>query len=217
MKCVYIIREKLKKFTTSKNKCATVYVGETTDFSKRKQKYVCSRNGNELLNKLYLRMFRKRREDEVNYSYIENNIDFKILKNKKFEDDGYRKEFEGYLINKLNPLLNTAKKDAVFTRSYCDFKKKEQDLDYMDYLVECRELFDDWYNKRTKLNWESPDIYSIKEDDFVPRDSYLGREAVNHNRDRSYRTWYFRNEIYSKFDSWRTNYDKWKSNLKFIV
>ena len=37
MRCVYVICEKEKKFTSKKNKCNTLYVGESTNFEERKK------------------------------------------------------------------------------------------------------------------------------------------------------------------------------------
>ena len=40
MNCVYIICEKEKKFTSKKNKCNALYVGESKNFEERKKAYI---------------------------------------------------------------------------------------------------------------------------------------------------------------------------------
>ena len=51
MRCVYIICEKEKKFTSKKNKCNALYIGESKNFEERKKVYTKNHN-NELLFKL---------------------------------------------------------------------------------------------------------------------------------------------------------------------
>jgi len=40
MRCVYVICEKEKKFTSKKNKGNTLYVGESKNFEERKKAYI---------------------------------------------------------------------------------------------------------------------------------------------------------------------------------
>ena len=51
------------------------------------------------------------------------NIDARMLISNNLVDNDYREEMESYLIKKLNPLLNIAKRDGIFERNYKKFKK----------------------------------------------------------------------------------------------
>ena len=53
------------------------------------------------------------------------NIKAKILISNNFIDNDYREEVESYIIKRLNPLLNLAKRDGIFERNYKKFALKK--------------------------------------------------------------------------------------------
>ena len=61
MRCVYVICEKEKKFTSKKNKCNTLYVGESKNFEERKKAYM-KKPDNELHYRLWKYLFPKSKE-----------------------------------------------------------------------------------------------------------------------------------------------------------
>ena len=64
MRCVYIICEKEKtiiRFTSKKNKCNALYVGESKNFEERKKAYI-RKDNNELRNRLWRYLFPKEKE-----------------------------------------------------------------------------------------------------------------------------------------------------------
>jgi len=109
----YVICEKNKVFTTIKNKANCLYTGETENFAARRKNYKdFSKPNNEIVNKLVKKFPKMTREKIV--SKLKNNIKVKRLKFKSLQHPGYRKHIEGYLIWRLNPLLNTSKTKSVY-------------------------------------------------------------------------------------------------------
>ena len=109
----YVICEKNKVFTTTKNKANCLYTGETENFAARRKNYKdFSKPNNEIVNKLVKKFPKMTREKIV--SKLKNNIKVKRLKFKSLQHPGYRKHIEGYLIWRLNPLLNTSKTKSVY-------------------------------------------------------------------------------------------------------
>jgi len=107
----YIICEKRKVFTKVKNKVNCLYVGETENFAARRKNYRdFSKPNNEIVSKLIKKFPKMNREQIINR--LKNNIAVKRLNFKSLQHQGYRKHMEGYLIQRLNPLLNTSKTNS---------------------------------------------------------------------------------------------------------
>lgn len=214
--CVYFIKEKVKKFTPKKDKLNILYIGETKDFEMRKLNYTHPSYTNEIYNKLQSYLFVKRKDTPEIESFIQN-IEFRTFSFSRLENNGYRKEVEGYLINKFSPLLNKAKKNAVFSRSYKEFKKNNKYRDsneFSFYMGVCNNCFNSWYFDRSDIHgteW----IVNPKTRQPVKRNSYEGQKIVSRNRDKKFKTWFQKNELYHKFDSFRTNREQWLKNIKW--
>ena len=116
---VYILCERRKIFTTKvKNKCNTLYVGESLVFSSRMSAYQdFNKPNNELVNKLANKL--KKSKDYV-VRRIKDNVRIRVLRFKSMEDNAHRREIEGYLIKRLNPLINSSKKRGFFKRSFIE-------------------------------------------------------------------------------------------------
>ena len=121
MNCVYIICEKEKKFTSKKNKCNALYVGESKNFEERKKMYIKNHN-NELHDRLWMHLFPKRKHSLLEKVILTKHIKFRTLLSLNFQNNDYRKEVEGYLIKRLNPLLNKSKRDGKFERTFKKFE-----------------------------------------------------------------------------------------------
>tara|TARA_R100000005_G_C4978049_1_gene188749 strand:+ start:386 stop:1540 length:1155 start_codon:yes stop_codon:yes gene_type:complete len=112
----YVICEKNKVFTSIKNKSNCLYVGETENFAARRKNYKdFNKPNNEIVNKLAKKFSKLSREKIV--SKLKNNIKVKRLKFKSLQHSGYRKHIEGYLIWRLNPLLNTSKTKSHYYKN----------------------------------------------------------------------------------------------------
>ena len=220
--CVYIICEKEQEYTTKKHKCKTLYVGETTDFQKRMSTYSKEdksksliHSSNEFLRKLNQYLFRIDKPLLANVPF--NKLNRRILNFPNLKDDSYRKEVEGYLIVRLNPPLNQAKKEGKFELNYKKFKELENknNNSYANYKDECLENFGHWYWDRTDIGGTET-IYSSKLRIYVDRHSWQGGEVVHRNFDKKYNTWFWKtNELQFKYDLWRTDYDKWLEDLRY--
>jgi len=116
---VYILCERRKIFTTKvKNKCNTLYVGESLVFSSRMSAYQdFNKPNNELVNKLANKL--KKPKDYV-VRRIKDNVRIRVLRFKSMENNAHRREIEGYLIKRLNPLINSSKKRGFFKRSFIE-------------------------------------------------------------------------------------------------
>ena len=211
MNCVYIICEKEKKFTSKKNKCNALYVGESKNFEERKKMYIKNHN-NELHDRLWMHLFPKRKHSLLEKIILTKHIKFRTLLSLNFQNNDYRKEVEGYLIKRLNPLLNKSKRDGKFERT---FKKFEiSSLTWTDYEDDYTEHFFEWYNDRTDIG-DTDTIYHCKKREWFPRDSWLGQEAIEINSSKKFSSWKWKNELHLKFDLWRTDFEKWRKELKF--
>ena len=107
----YAICEIEKVFTKIKNKADCLYIGETENFAARRKNYKdFSKPNNEIVNKL-VKKFPKMTRERI-ASKLKNNVKVKRLRFKSLHHVGYRRHIEGYLIQRLNPLLNTSKTNS---------------------------------------------------------------------------------------------------------
>ena len=211
MNCVYIICEKEKKFTSKKNKCNALYVGESKNFEERKKMYIKNHN-NELHDRLWMHLFPKRKHSLLEKIILTKHIKFRTLLSLNFQNNDYRKEVEGYLIKRLNPLLNKSKRDCKFERT---FKKFEiSSLTWDDYTDDCDYEFGDWYWNRDDIGGTEK-LFHRKKRRWVFRSSFAGRDAEKFNYDKKFKSWYYDNKIHLRFDLWRTDFEKWREELKF--
>tara|TARA_Y100001963_G_C6606494_1_gene364995 strand:+ start:87 stop:731 length:645 start_codon:yes stop_codon:yes gene_type:complete len=210
--CVYVICEKEKKFTNSKNKCNTLYVGESKNFKERKKVYMLENKNNELKSKLWNKLFVKGKEDLLNTVKFTEHIVFRTVSSCNFKDEGFRKEFEGYLINRLNPLLNKAKKEAKFKRTFKNYKRTY--LDWSNYQDDLDHFFSEWYWNRTDIHGTDK-IMDPRTRKFVDRDSFKGEEIEEYNYNKKFESWKELNKVNINFDKWRTNFEKWRKDLRF--
>ena len=211
MNCVYIICEKEKKFTSKKNKCNALYVGESKNFEERKKMYIKNHN-NELHDKLWMHLFPKRKHSLLEKIVLTEHIKFRTIQSPNFQNDDYRKEVEGYLIERLNPLLNKSKRKGKFERT---FKKFEiSSLTWDDYTDDCDYEFGDWYWNRDDIGGTEK-LFHRKKRRWVFRSSFAGRDAEKFNYDKKFKSWYYDNKIHLRFDLWRTDFEKWREELKF--
>ena len=121
----YVLVEKKRVFTTRKNKANALYAGQTQNYDSRRKKYKDFKDpGNEFVNKLVKKFPKQTREQIINK--LKNNVKVKRLKFTNFQDEDYRKHIEGYLIQRLKPLLNTAKTKSLSykDRSFIVWKKQ---------------------------------------------------------------------------------------------
>ena len=211
MRCVYVICEKEKKFTSKKNKCNALYVGESKNFEERKKVYI-KNHGNELRRRLWMHLFPKRGHVLLEEVVLIEHIKFRTLLSPNFKNNKYLDEVEGYLIKRINPLLNKSKREGKFERT---FKKFEiSSLTWDDYKDDYNCEFGNWYWDRIDIGGTET-IFHPKKRTFVPRNSLSGREAENINYDKKFKSWHYDNKIYLKFDLWRTDFKKWRKELKF--
>ena len=214
MRCVYVICEKEKtiiKFTSKKNKCNALYVGESKNFEERKKAYI-RKDDNELRNRLWRYLFPKEKEYLLKKIVLTEHIKFRTIQSPNFQNDDYRKEVEGYLIERLSPLLNKSKREGRFERTFRKFEKSS--LTWTDYEDDYTEHFFEWYEDRTDIG-DTDTIYHCKKRDWFLRDSELGEEAREINRSKKFSSWKWKNELHLKFDLWRTDDEKWRKDLKF--
>jgi hypothetical protein len=219
--CVYVFCEIKQEYTTKKHKCKTLYVGETTDFQKRMSTYSKEdksrpmlSSSNELLRKFNQYLFIRKKPLLSSIPF--NKLNIRTLNFPNLKDDAYRKEVEGYLITRLNPPLNRAKREGKFELNYRKFKNIKTEVTYVDYQEDCHNTFRTWYFGRTDLNWETEIIYSSKLGTYVDRNSWAGEHAVERNLDKKYNTWFWKtNELQFKYDLWRTNRKKWFKDLRY--
>ena len=130
----YAICEKKKIFTKNKNKSNCLYIGKTSNFASRRKSYRdFSKPNNEIVNKL-VKKFPKKARDGIIMKLI-NNIRVKRFKFKCLQDEKYLDHIEGYLIQRINPLLNTSKSNgrrALYkNRSYTKFVLNAPILTYL--------------------------------------------------------------------------------------
>jgi|TARA_Y100000310_G_C20328621_1_gene644178 hypothetical protein len=212
--CVYIIGEYKKQFTTNKNKCNSLYAGQTRDWNQRIQKY---QNPNPLKNELIKKLSKhlKMKKTDTIQRFDNKNIYIKQLISKNFVDNNYREEVEGYIIKRLNPLLNLAKRDGIFERNYKKFKENRPIVTYEIYKEDCEEYFGDWYRAREDIGGTERIYHPIKRM-YVDRDSYAGEDAEYIQFERKRNKWFWdTNKLQFKYELWRTNKEKWKKELRF--
>ena len=107
----YAICEKENFFTKERNKSNCLYIGKTSNFASRRKSYRDFRKpNNEIVNKL-VKKFPKKARDGIIMKLI-NNIRVKRFKFKCLQDEKYLDHVEGYLIQRINPLLNTSKSNG---------------------------------------------------------------------------------------------------------
>lgn len=115
----YIIRETERVFTKATNKCNILYIGETSNWISRQKVYANLNNPkNELIIKLHKKFPKLSREQII------NRLKDKVVVKRWFLDRGSyedRLHLEGYLIRRMNPLLNVSKKG--FESGGADYKK----------------------------------------------------------------------------------------------
>lgn len=210
---VYIICEINKVFTKKQNKCNSLYVGESQSLAKRFSVYQdLTKNNNELVNKLMLKTSKTREQiiEKLNKNIrVRKLINFKSLSNENF-----RKEIEGYLINRLNPLLNTSKRGGYYKRSFFnkeDVKKTIITEDFDDYKEDLKMFFFDSIYETN--NPDSENIFHVEERRFVKRKSTLGEEAEEIQIQRSFNSWFKKENLMTKFEYWRTNPEKFYDEL----
>jgi len=212
--CVYVLCEEKEQFTTHKNKCRSLYVGQTKDWHQRHQKYQnINLKNNEIIKKL-AKHFKIRKIDMIKKSEL-RNIKIRILISNNFVDNDYREETESYLIKRLNPLLNVAKRDGIFERNYKKFKKNHSITTFETYKEYCEEYFWEWYWSRDDIGGTKTIYHPIKRM-YVNRSSCFGEEAEDIQFNRKYQTWFWEtNKLQHTYELWRTNKEKWEKELKF--
>jgi len=189
---VYIICEKKKILTGVRNKCNALYVGESAMMAKRASAYADLKHpNNEVVAKL-MNKLKKPRE------YIMEKLDgnFRVRRLKEFKiinNDLQRQEIEGYLINRLNPLLNISKRKGFFKRSFIE--KKEDEGDYWEDV-------EDTFRTELYVFGDTETIYHIGKREFVKRGSCDGDEAMDIQFQRKFNTWVKKNNIKNRKNEW---------------
>lgn len=120
----YIIREKEPVFTTEKNKCNILYIGETGNWISRQKVYANLKNPkNELILKLSKKFPKLTKEHII--ERLKNKVVVLrwILDRGSYED---RLHLEGYLIQRMKPLLNKANsKNREYWNHVTSYKVKK--------------------------------------------------------------------------------------------
>ena len=212
--CVYVLCEEKEQFTTHKNKCKSLYIGQTKDWSQRHQKYQNIKlKNNEIIRKL-AKHFKIKIPDMSKKADL-RNIKVRMLISNNLVDNDYREEMESYLIKKLNPLLNIAKRDGIFERNYKKFKKNYSITTFEKYREDCEHYFSEWYFSRKDIGGTETIFHPIKKI-YVDRSSLSGEEAEDIQYNRKYKNWFWKtNELQHRYELWRTNQEKWEKELKF--
>ena len=136
---------------------------------------------------------------------LNKNVRVRILRSKTISNDAHRQEIEGYLINRLNPLLNTSKRNGFFNRSFLEKKPSDE-----DYWEDVEEIYR-WELYQTE-NGESKTIFHVGDKKWVERESEDGEEAMEIQFQRSYRTWIKENNLTNRIDEWKGDREAfWKS------
>ena len=199
---VYVLCEKKKIFTKVKNKCNALYVGESLVFSSRVSAYQHFNNpNNELVKKLVNKL--KKPKDYI-IQRIKDNVRIKVLRFKSMENNDHRKEIEGYLIKRLNPLINSSKRNGFYKRSFIE-KKEDEDV----YWAEVE------YTYKTQLYTfgDTKTIYHVGKKDFVKRESLDGEEAMDIQFQRSFNTWVKENNIKNRKNEWEEDPEAFYAGL----
>lgn len=190
---VYVICEKNKILTKIKNKCNALYVGESAMMAKRAAAYSdLNRPNNELVQKLIKKLKKSR---EYVLEKLNKNIHVRIFRNKNITKPERRLDIEGYLINRLNPLLNTSKRNGFFKRSFIT----------QDYSIDFWMDLEEVYRAEIYHYGDSETIFHVGKKKFVKRESEDGEEAEEIQFGRSFDTWckQNRNDFNNRVDEWR--------------
>ena len=199
---VYILCEKKKIFTKFKNKCNALYVGESLVFSSRASAYQHFHNpNNELVKKLVNKL--KKPKDYI-VQRIKDNVKIKVLRFKSMENNDHRKEIEGYLIKRLNPLINSSKRNGFYKRSFIE--KKEDEGDYWEDV-------EDTFRTELYTFGDTETIYHVGKQDFVKRESVDGHEAMHIQFQRTFNTWVKKNNIKNRKDEWEEDPEAFYAGL----
>jgi len=199
---VYVLCERRKILTKIKNKCNALYVGESLVFASRVAAYQdFNKSNNELVNKLANKL--KKPKDYI-VERIKNNVRIRVLRLKSMENNDHRKEIEGYLIKRLNPLINSSKRNGFYKRSFIE--KKEDEGDYWEDV-------EDTYAAELYEFGDSDTIYHVGKNKFVTRDSEDGQEAEDIQFQRSFRMWVNKNNIKSRIDEWKEDREAFYDNI----
>jgi len=201
---VYIICEKKKILTGVRNKCNALYVGESAMMAKRASAYADLKHpNNELVAKLMNKLKKPR---EYIIEKLEGNVHVKCF-DKKFKtinNDLQRQEIEGYMINRLNPLLNTSKRKGYFKRSFIE--KKEDEGDYWEDV-------EDTFRTELYVFGDTETIYHVGKKDWVKRYSLDGREAMDIQFQRTFNTWVKKNNIKNRKNEWNEDREAFYAGL----
>jgi hypothetical protein len=201
---VYIICERKKILTGIRNKCNALYVGESTMMAKRASAYADLKHpNNELVAKLMNKLKKPR---EYIIEKLEGNVHVKCY-DKKFKtinNDLQRQEIEGYMINRLNPLLNTSKRKGYFKRSFIE--KKEDEGDYWEDV-------EDTFRTELYVFGDTETIYHIGKRKFVKRGSWDGDEAMDIQFQRKFNTWVKKNNIKNRKNEWKEDPEAFYAGL----
>ena len=201
---VYTICEKKKILTGIRNKCNALYVGESTMMAKRASAYADLKHpNNELVAKLMNKLKKPR---EYIIEKLEGNVHVKCY-DKKFKtinNDLQRQEIEGYMINRLNPLLNTSKRKGYFKRSFIE--KKEDEGDYWEDV-------EDTFRTELYVFGDTETIYHIGKREFVKRGSWDGDEAMDIQFQRKFNTWVKKNNIKNRKNEWKEDRETFYKDL----
>jgi len=200
---VYIICEKKKILTGIRNKCNALYVGESTMMAKRASAYADLKHpNNELVAKLMNKLKKPR---EYIIEKLDGNVHVKCLKEFKIiNNDLQRQEIEGYMINRLNPLLNTSKRKGYFKRSFIE--KKEDEGDYWEDV-------EDTYKTELYVFGDTKTIYHVGKKDWVKRYSLDGREAMDIQCQRKFNTWAKEKNIKNRKNEWKEDPEAFYAGL----
>ena len=201
---VYIICEKKKILTGIRNKCNALYVGESAMMAKRASAYADLKHpNNELVAKLMNKLKKPR---EYIIEKLEGNVHVRCF-DKKFKtinNDLQRQEIEGYMINRLNPLLNTSKRKGYFKRSFIE--KKEDEGDYWEDV-------EDTFRTELYVFGDTETIYHIGKREFVKRGSWDGDEAMDIQFQRTFNTWVKKNNIKNRKNEWKEDRETFYKDL----
>ena len=200
---VYIICEKKKILTGIRNKCNALYVGESTMMAKRAAAYADLKHpNNELVAKLMNKLKKPR---EYIIEKLDGNFHVRCFKEfKTINNDLQRQEIEGYMINRLNPLLNTSKRKGFFKRSFIE--KKEDEGDYWEDV-------EDTFRTELYTFGDTKTIYHIGKRDWVKRYSLDGDEAMDIQFQRKFNTWVKEKNIKNRKNEWKEDREAFYADI----
>ena len=109
-------------------------------------------------------------------------------------NNDHRKEIEGYLIKRLNPLINSSKRNGFYKRSFIEKKPYS-----IDFWLEVEEL----YRSEVYQYGDSETIFHVGDKKWVKRNSENGHDAEEIQFGRSFDTWCKKNNIENRMDEWK--------------